>query len=164
MNSLYPLMIVIHVFSAVIWVGGVLFMALVAVPAARSFDADQRRQLLDLLGRKFRPIGWVALFLLVLSGTYFMWRWGARPKNLVDLSFFSHGHTRLLGYKLLAVLAMLIISGLHDFWLGPKATRKNRTPEEIAADRRLASLLGRGTGLLVLIIVGLAIFIARPWV
>lgn len=164
MNSLYPFMIVIHVFSAVVWVGGVLFMAMVAVPAAKGFDDDLRRRLLDVLGRKFRPVGWTALIFLVISGAYFMWRWGARPSNLFDLSFFSHGHTRLLGYKLLAVLAMLIISGLHDFWLGPRATREGRSAEEIRADRRLASLMGRTTGILVLIIVGLAIFIARPWV
>lgn len=160
---LYRVSIIIHVLSAVVWVGGVLFMGMVAVPAAKKLDDSLRRQLLDDLGRRFRPIGWTALGLLVATGTYLMWHWGARVETVLNLSFFEHSHTRNLGYKLVLVIGMLIVSGLHDFWLGPRATRAGRSDEEIARDRRWAGILGRITGIFVVLIVVLAVFVARPW-
>lgn len=160
---IYRVAIAIHVFSAIIWVGGVLFMGMIAVPAAKTLDDELRRKILADLGRRFRPVGWTALTLLVMTGIYLMYNWGATFANVFDLSFFAHGHTRLLGYKLLMVLAMLIISGLHDFWLGPRATAMGRRPAEISRDRKWAGWLGRITGILVIFIVLLAIFIARPW-
>lgn len=163
MENVYKIVIVLHVLSAVIWVGGVLFMGMIAVPAARRLNDKLRRHLLDDLGRRFRKVGWTALGVLIVTGLYLLWHWGARLDTVLDLSFFAHDHTRLLGYKILAVIAMLAISGVHDFWLGPKATRADRTPEEVKADRRMASLLGRATGILVIVIVILATFVARPW-
>lgn len=164
MDGLYKAAVFIHVFSAVIWVGGVLFMGMIAVPAARRLDDELRRKILDDLGRRFRTVGWTALSALIITGVFMMWKWGARWDTVLDGSFFAHGHTRLLGYKLLAIIPMLAISGAHDFWLGPRATKSDRTPEEVARDRRLASLMGRATGLLVILILGLAIFVARPWI
>ncbi len=160
---IYRISVIIHVLSAVVWVGGVLFMGMVAVPAAKKLDDSLRRKLLDDLGRRFRPIGWSALGLLVATGIYLMWHWGARVETVIDLSFFEHDHTRNLGYKLVLVVAMLVVSGLHDFWLGPRATREGRSAEEIAGDRKWAGILGRITGILVILIVVLAVFVARPW-
>lgn len=160
---LYRIAVIVHVLSAVMWVGGVLFMGMVAVPAAKKLDDGLRRQLLDDLGRRFRPMGWTALGLLVATGIYLMWHWGATVGTVLDLSFFEHGHTQKLGYKLVLVGMMLVVSGLHDFWLGPRATREGRSPEEIARDRKWAGMLGRGTGILVILIVVLAVFVARPW-
>ena len=162
-DLLYRVAVMVHVLGAVVWVGGVLFMGMVAVPAAKKLDDELRRKLLDDLGRRFRPIGWTALGLLVASGIYLMWHWGATVATVLDLSFFEHDHTRKLGYKLLLVVAMLVVSGLHDFWLGPRATREGRTPQEMERDRKLAGWLGRTTGILVILIVVLAVLVARPW-
>ena len=162
-DILYRVAVSIHVLSAVVWVGGVLFMGMIAVPAAKRFDDELRRKLLDVLGRRFRPVGWTCLALLVLTGGWLMWNWGARWDTLVDLSFFDHAHTQNLGYKLILVAVMLVVSGLHDFWLGPRATEEGRTDEEIAKDRKLAGWLGRITGILVILIVVLAVTVARPW-
>ena len=160
---LYRFAVSIHVLSAVVWVGGVLFMGMVAVPAAKKLNDELRRELLDDLGRRFRPIGWTALGLLVATGIWLMWNWGATWATVFDLSFFEHEHTRTLGYKLILVLAMLIVSGLHDFWLGPRATREGRSDEDVAKDRKLAAIMGRITGGLVVLIVVLAVLVARPW-
>lgn len=161
-DVLYRVAVVVHVLSAVIWVGGVLFMGMIAVPTAKKLDDKLRRQLLDELGRRFRPVGWTALGLLVTTGLYLMWHWGARIETVLDLSFFEHAHTRTLGYKLLLVIAMIGVSALHDFWLGPRATEPDRTDEEVEQDRRWASILGRITGVLVILIVIFAVFVTRP--
>ena len=160
---LYRFAVIFHVLAAVVWVGGVIFIGMVAVPAAKKLDDGLRRKLLDELGRRFRTIGWSCLGVLVVTGTYLTFHWGATVETLLDLSFFEHGHTRKLGYKLLLVIPMLIVSALHDFWLGPRATKEGRTEEQIASDRRLAAIMGRVTGVLVILIVVLAVLVARPW-
>ena len=162
MSTLYPVALVLHVLAAMIWVGGVLFFAVVAVPVSRALPPELRRDVVTRLGERFRPVGWAALAVLVATGLIFLWRWGASPANLLDLSFFSTPHTRLLGYKLLAVTTMLPLSFVHDWALGPRASRATPGSEEAERLRRVASLMGRTTGALVLVIVLLAVFIARP--
>lgn len=160
---LYQISVLLHVLSAFVWVGGVLFIGMLAVPTAKKFGDDElRRRLLDEMGRRFRPIGWTALGLLVVTGGYLMYHWGATFENLLDLSFFDHGHGRPLAYKLPLVAVMLAVSGLHDFWLGPRATREHRTDDEIERDRWWASILGRITGVLAILIVIFALFVTRP--
>ncbi len=159
---LYRIAILVHVLAAFVWVGGVLFIGMIAVPTAKKLDDELRRKLLDDMGRRFRPIGWSALALLVASGVYLMWHWGATVSSVLDLSFFEHGHGRPLGYKLIAVAAMLVISAVHDFWLGPRSTEPDRSDEQMERDRRWASILGRVAGLLAIVIVILALFVARP--
>jgi copper resistance protein D len=164
MSPLYKIAVVIHVLSAVIWVGGVLFMGLVAVPAARKLAPKTRRAVTTRLGFAFRPVGWVCLTLLVVTGTYMMYSWGASWENVLDLSFFGAAHTRLLGYKLIAVIVMLSVSFAHDWYLGPRAAEAEHGSEQAETFRRVAGWLGRITGLLVLVIVFLAVFVARPWI
>lgn len=159
---IYRVALTIHVLSAVVWVGGVLFVGMVAVPVAKKYRPRLRRQLLDQVGRRFRTVGWTALSLLLLTGGVLAWHWGARWSTVLDLSFFQHGHTRTLGYKLLGVLGMVVVTAVHDFWLGPRATSEDRTDAQRERDRKLASILGRITGALAILVVILAIFVARP--
>lgn len=164
MTGIYKAALIIHVLSAMIWVGGVLFIGMIAVPATRRLSAELRRQLMTDLGNRFRTVGWVALALLILSGSYIMYFWGARPENLLDLSFFAAPHTAMLGNKLILVVLMIAASGVHDWYLGPLASREGHSPEAAERYRKIASWLGRITAILVLGIVVMAIFVARPWV
>ncbi len=163
MTGLYKAALIVHVLSAMIWVGGVLFIGLIAVPATRRLSPVLRRQLMIDLGNRFRTLGWIALGLLLLSGSYIAYFWGARWDNLVDLSFFQAKHTAMLGKKLILVALMLAVSGVHDWYLGPLAAREGHSPEAAERYRKYASWLGRVTAMLVLGIVVLAIFVARPW-
>ncbi|MFU8803467.1 MAG: copper resistance protein CopD [Bradymonadaceae bacterium] len=164
MTGLYKAALIVHIFSAMIWVGGVLFIGMIAVPATRKLPVGLRRQLMTDLGNRFRTVGWTALVLLIISGSYMMYFWGARWGNLLDLSFFTAPHTATLGKKLILVGLMLAASGVHDWYLGPLASREGHTPEAAERYRKIASWLGRVTAILVLGIVVLAIFVARPWV
>lgn len=161
-STVYQIVLVFHVLAAVVWVGGLVFMAAVVVPVARRRPDDQRRILLDEAGRQFRAVGWSALTVSVATGSYMLYHWGATWASLLDLSFFRGPHTRILGYKLLLVALMLAVSALHDWWLGPRATAAD-DPDEAERLRTLSSWLGRTTGLLAIGVVLLAIFVARPW-
>lgn len=164
MPFLYKIAVVIHVFSAVIWAGGVLFIALVGVPSLGKLAPDLKRQMLIEMGNRFRTVGWTCLTLLVITGSYMTYLWGATWSNLLDLSFFEHGHSRVLGRKLILVALMLVVSAVHDWWLGPRSARMEMSDEEKERARQLASYLGRITGLLVIGIVFLAVSVARRWI
>ena len=166
MDPLYKISVVIHVLSAITWVGGVLSMGAVAIPAARQLPPAQRSAIIGAIGWRFRPIGWTCLALLVLTGSYMAWSWGATWANLFDLSFFQRGaQYRTLGYKLIAVTLMLAVSGYHDWFLGPQSAAPDIAADspEAALMRKRAGRLGRATGILVLVISVLAVFVARPW-
>jgi uncharacterized membrane protein len=164
MDPLYKLAVVLHVLAAITWIGGVLFMGMVAIPAARKLAPEHSRAVVGGVGRRFRPIGWGCLAILVITGTYMVWSWGATWTNLFDLSFFSLGpQYRALGYKLLAVFLMLCVSAYHDWRLGPRASAAEHGSPEAERMRKMAARLGRITGILVIVIAILAVFVARPW-
>lgn len=162
MMSLYSIAVTVHVLAAITWVGGVLFMGMVALPSARRFDEATHRQVTSVVGLRFRAVGWSCLALLVLTGAYMAHAWGATWTNVFNLTFFDSTHTRLLGYKLLAVAVMLVVSGVHDWYIGPRATRAQPHTAQAERLRRAAKWLGMVTGLLVLVIAVLAVFVARP--
>jgi uncharacterized membrane protein len=107
----------VHVLSAIIWVGGMLFIALVLVPTARALgDATFRTRLIQESGYRFRTIGWIALALLVVTGLLNLW---FQPFLLRAPRFH---------WKLGLVVLTLILSGFHDGVLGPRAGRPGADP------------------------------------
>jgi putative copper export protein len=70
----------------------------------------------------------------------------------------------LLTWKILLFMVILILAGLHDFWLGPKASRLMQeqpdSPSALRA-RKTASWLGRINLFIGLIIILLAVMMIR---
>jgi uncharacterized membrane protein len=132
----------LHVLGAITWLGGMFFIALVLVPVARRLDdAALRRQLVHALGLRFRVIGWVALGVLLATGVANVW---FRPYLLSAPRF----HV-----KLGLVVVALVLSALHDFWIGPRAGEPGADP----AWRVRASWLARVNVLVVVAIVVLGV-------
>ncbi len=159
---MYSVAVTVHVLAAITWVGGVLFMGMVALPAARGLDESTRALVTSRVGLRFRTVGWSCLTLLVLTGAYMAHAWGATWNNVLDLTFFHTARTRLLGYKLMAVATMLVVSGVHDWYIGPRASGVEPGTAQAERLRRAAKWLGMVTGILVLVIAVLAVFVARP--
>lgn len=101
---------VVHILAATVWVGGTIFLAAIAVPAARSLPPAERGPLIARLGRGFRPIGWGALAALVVTGLHTMARLGMLSGGY--LTGTSEG--RLLLAKLVMVAAILALTAAHD--------------------------------------------------
>ena len=100
----------VHVLSAMTWVGGMLFIALVLVPTVRTLgDATIRTRVIRDSGQRFRMVAWIALAVLVLTGLLNLW---FQPFLLRSPRF--HGKLGLVGLT-------LILSAFHDFVLGPRA-------------------------------------------
>jgi copper resistance protein D len=132
----------VHLVAAITWIGGMLFIALVLVPVTRRVDdIALRRRLVQAVGRRFRTVGWIALVVLVLTGLANL---ALRPELL--------GLPRFWVKATLVTLA-LVLSGVHDFVLGPRAGR----PDLYSAARAQASWLARAEVVVVLAIVGLGL-------
>jgi len=117
----------LHLLAALVWIGGMLFIALVLVPVVRrTGDPALRARLVHDVGVRFRTVGWIALGLLLLSGLGNLWH---RPSLL---------HAPRFHWKLGLVVTALALSALHDFVLGPRAGAPGADPRLRARAARVA--------------------------
>lgn len=164
MSSVYYINVTIHVLAALIWLGGMFFLALVGAPVLRAVEpAELRQALFDLLGRRFRSVGWIALGVLIITGVtnlYFrgMLHWQAVWANG---AFWRSSWGTALAVKLAAVFVMLVVEGYHDWVLGPRAGQMVAGSPEAAAFRARASLYARVSAFCGIIIVMAAVRLAR---
>lgn len=161
---MYQWSVFIHVIIASFWIGGMLFMVAVLVPATRRKLFAQKGLLFTELGTRFSRISWVLFPLLVLTGVTALLGKGYRIDHLVDPGFWTSGYGMLLAHKIGLFAIVLILSGIHDFWLGKKAAEMmDSRPDHPLTNRYRASSkwVGRINLVLGLIILFLAISLVR---
>jgi copper resistance protein D len=162
----YQLSVFVHLLSAVVWVGGMLFLALVIVPAIRHLPPAERGALLSAVGRRFRTIGWLCIALLIATGMLNAGYRGLTWDLVLSGRFLEGWFGQVLAIKLALVAAMIGLSAYHDFVVGPSATRLLERGDPSTAGlamrlRRRASLLGRLNALLALAVIALAVLLMR---
>lgn len=163
---MYQLSVLVHILAAKVWGGGMLFLALVVVPAMRGMPPSERSTLFELVGYRFRTVGWVCISLLLVTGAVNTAYRGVTSDNLFTSELWASEFGRVLALKLGAVAVMLLLSLFHDFVLGPASVRAHRLGErwpsaEAVALRKRASWLGRITTLLALVVVALGVMLVR---
>lgn len=161
--SLYHLNVTLHVLAAFLWLGGMLFLGVVGAPVLRQVEPPAlRAALFRDLGLRFRGLGWLCIAILLATGVGSLWfrgvlRWGL----LGSAHFWGTPFGRALGWKLAAVTTMVMVSAVHDFVLGPLAsTTRAGTPEALRW-RRWSALLARGNALLGVLVILIAVRLAR---
>ncbi len=159
--SWYHLVVFVHVLGAVIWVGGILFLGFVAVPAIRRLPDDARGNLLSTIGRRFRLIGYLALAVLFITGIIQMVTLGANLSNVLDGSFFATRFGSSLAIKLVLVVIMVSVSAVHDFVVGPASARALASGADTTNLRQAASWLARVTAVLAVLVVYYAVRMLR---
>ncbi len=144
---MYHLSVFIHIISAVFWIGGMLFTAAVLVPASRhQLLADKKGQFFALVGTKFSRISWILFLILIITGITNLLARGYTFADLTTFSFWNSYFGSTLSIKLHLFGAVLILSGLHDFYAGPKAAElmdKEPESDRTRRMRKLSSWLGR---------------------
>ena len=140
-QPMYQVAVFIHLASAIIWIGGSLFLALVLIPALRKFmpppgqpSPDETPgaaasdavptlppDLLGTVARRFRLISWVCIVLLVTTGLYILpTRYGIGFAEFFTLG----GHfVSVLQLKVGLVAIVIWLSVIHDFIIGPYTSR-----------------------------------------
>ena len=167
---MYQAVVVIHIISAVTWLGGMLFLVMVMLPLVRRGMASGQpgpgMEVLRDAANRFLPVAWGAMVVLAVSGAYLAWEhWGIRPEVFVtDGGRFM----QILRIKTVLFLLVVLLSLLHDFWLGPmimerlNQARAAGLPPPQSLARRIVLLTARVNLLAVLAIVVLAVLLIRP--
>lgn len=152
-----------------VWVGGLMFFAIVMVPMLRDKEFQGLApKIVMWAGLRFRFWGWVCLFSLLTTGLTNLFARGYTWSNLFSREMYDghFGHTLFI--KLNLVGLVFFLSAIHDFWIGPKATKlwsENPDDPKVKQFRKAASWFGRVNLLLSLLIVFCAIMLLRgsPW-
>lgn len=162
-STLYYINVTIHVLAALLWLGGMFFLAVVGAPALRAIEPPKlRAQLFQALGSRFRTAGWIAITVLLVTGTINLHYRGWLHWSVLGDGRFWHTPTgAALAVKLAAVTGMVTLSAIHDFILGPRAGRATPGSAEAARLRKLSSWTARTEALLGLVLVIAAVRLAR---
>lgn len=116
------------------------------------------------LGTRFSRISWVLFPLLIITGSTALLGKGFTIETLLSANFWKSGYGMTLAGKLTFFGLVLIISGIHDFWLGPKASElMDQQPESNRTQRyrKATSWAGRLYLLAGLIILYYAVTLVR---
>jgi putative copper resistance protein D len=150
----------IHLVAATFWVGGMLFLSLVAVPLLK-MDPDplSAQSRFVNIARRFRRFVWCALCFLVVTGAVLL-------RDVVNFSAPFSSWPPVVITKLTLVLMLVVVSLAHDRIFGPKVqTLKQKVPSELSGGEililRLSPLLGRLTLLLGLGVLLAAVVMVR---
>lgn len=160
----YYVVVSVHVLAAMLWLGGMLFLGVVGAPVLRAVEpAALRQRLFNVLGRRFRGIGWGAIAVLVVTGALNLhYRgWLHRIGGVGDPAFWRTRTGIALAVKLAAVVLMVIVSAVHDFVIGPRAGEVEAGSVEAVSLRRRAATLARVSTALGVVVVVAAVVLAR---
>ena len=167
-HLLYVLNVTLHLLAAIVWVGGMLFLVGVIVPAVSKPPLQEvRGPLFQAVGVAFRRIGWVCIIILVVTGILNL-HFRGMLAGMKDPAFWHSSFGQVLALKLAAVGLLILLSGLHDFWIGPRASRaalREAGSPAAASWRRWASWMARVSTLLALVVIVLGVMLVRgrPW-
>lgn len=126
---------IVHLLGAIVWVGGTISLVFVAVPPVQRLDGEARARTLRAFGARWRPIGWSALGVSIVTGGVIAARAHAFDTTPERFDW-------VLAAK--GVLVGLLVAGayLHDYVLGPGLARQIRAGEPQSL-RPLLTTIGR---------------------
>jgi uncharacterized membrane protein len=161
------LVVSIHLLAAIVWLGGMFFIAIVMVPVLRSLEPPQKRiEVLSSTARRFRMVGWIALLVLLVTGVFNAMNRGVTLKMISTGAIFSTHFGKMLTLKVVLVLLMLVLSAVHDFIMGPRLVElisSSSNPDlspRIKSYRKYVSWLARVNALLGIMIVACAVMLS----
>lgn len=112
--------VAVHLLAAGIWFGGSTALVFVGVPAIRTLEGEPRGRAMKELGLRWRPLGYGALLVAGLTGVVLAshdWDNGS-------------GFKVVLAIKAAVFCALLVVSYLHNFVLGPRVQAEVRAGGE----------------------------------
>jgi putative copper resistance protein D len=169
MHLLYLTCVWLHIMAAVIWVGGTIFFALVLVPAIRQPEFSAvAAGMVRWTALRFRWVGWLCFLVFIFTGSINLAFRGLTWNDLSSAIFWRGSFGSVLTLKLLTFAAILAISAIHDFVIGPRAAaawEKDARSAASARLRRQAVRIARLNLLLALIAIILGTMLVRgaPW-
>jgi len=146
----------LHMAATIVWIGGLFYQAVVVNPALERFP-DQRGRLANDLRRRFQPLAWLSLFVLIGTGLLQM---SGNP-NYEGLFAISNPWSRSILAKHVAIGLMVLVAAYQTWVLNPRLSLL-ALKQEAAASNTVAGEISRlnrvslALGLLVLGLTALA--------
>ena len=140
-STCYLINVTVHVLAAMFWLGGMFFLGVVGAPVLRGVEPPSLRQrLFNELGLRFRTAGWIAIVVLIVTGLLNLWfrGWLRWEGVFGSAAFWSTTVGRALALKIIAVSTMVAVAAVHDFSLGPAASRAEAESDVALVLRRRA--------------------------
>jgi copper resistance protein D len=166
MHALYIASVFLHIVAAIVWIGGMFFLILVVVPWLRRGNRAAAGTMLRDTGIRFRAVGWWCFGVLFATGTFNLWLRRVSVADLTSVEWLQTPFGRAVALKLALFAVVLAVSLVHDFVVGPRATRAMQADPggaEALRLRRAASWLGRLNALFALGLVFLGVVLVRGW-
>ncbi len=163
MPAPYYFSVTLHVLAALLWLGGTFFLAAVGAPVLHKVEPPELRAELFLkLGVQFRKVGWASIAVLVATGVANLhYRGLLRGGVMHNAAFWSSSYGHALAWKLGSVAVILILSVIHDFVIGPAASRYPAGSPEALHYRGLAAWMARVGVVVGVVLVVAAVRLAR---
>ncbi|HEX6946496.1 MAG TPA: hypothetical protein VF246_04020 [Acidimicrobiia bacterium] len=119
--SIWPIVRFLHLFGAVLWVGGQLTLAVVVRQALeRSVDdPERRREVFIAAGERFGRIGLLVLMPLLLGTGLAL----AYHRGVTLLGLRTPGYGTTLTVKIVLALVSFVLAGVHGF-VAARASRR----------------------------------------
>lgn len=150
MSGLLTTLVWIHLLSAVIWVGGIIFILFIAIPSTKQILGAEAAKLMGEVSRRFTPYANYSILFLIVTGVLLGFLKG-------HFSIFNSSRDSLAVYlKSLVAFGMISIHFYRGLILSPKIV-KTVTLEEKAALQKLSLnmvKLNLILGVMVLLIAG----------
>lgn len=116
---------ILHLLCEAAWVGGLLYIGAVFLPALRALTSDQRARVLALGLPQFGAVAIVGAFILAATGSL------STTIHLTSITqFLTTAYGRTLAIKIEIFLVMVAISAYHAFFLRPRLAHALATKQQ----------------------------------
>ena len=120
-DTLHIIFIWIHILGLVLFLGPQFFLAFAWVPTSRDItDMPIRIRAMRKITKRFAWIGGTGLVLLIVAGGYLIGDWRKYYNIPSDTNFFHYYFGSIFVAKMIVLLVMLVLLGLHTFRTGPR--------------------------------------------
>ena len=134
-----------HMLATVFWLGSLVAVTLLVLPAARrSLDTKSQSQLLEAIQRRLDPLGWFSLALLLITGLFQM---SANPNYEGFLAISGQWAVSIL-VKHIFFFLMILVSAAQTWWLLPSIRRAMLRQQKSGDETALIALRKREAYLL----------------
>lgn len=153
----------IHLFSAVIFVGGSFFIWFAVVPASHHFarDESERTQIVGKIAKSFARITNLTLIILVITGIYNI-SWYLPSYS--DMFAFQTFEEKVLLTKMVLVLVLIVLIYLHGAYYGRKISKLaiQKDIEGLKSIRKKSRIISYTNLALMIVILALATMLQTP--
>lgn len=155
---MYLFSVYLHIITAIIWIGGQLFLPLILIPALKKIKAENhfKRKIIIETGIVFSKVGKWLMWIFVLTGIgnfYFKF-------HSFQIEIFQSHYGKMLITKVVLFLIMLAINFYHEKKVGLKM-KEYLINEQYERLGKIASITGRVTLLLSLIIAFIGLYLTK---